>query len=251
TYLPLFPMAIERLDLSDYDLIISSSHCVAKGIVPRSDALHLCYCFTPMRYVWDMYPHYFGKGEKGFIRKLLIPPIVNYLRMWDVSSSARVDFFIAISHNVKRRIWNYYRREAEVIYPPVDAGFFLEGGKEEGYFLLVSALAPYKRIDLAIQAANQMGFRLLVIGIGPEEKYLKKIERILRPLPRFYFPGRRRFWHYSPGSDGLRETGNCLRAGRGAGNHHPLKRILCGASPHGDFFLRAQCRFLTGGLTAL
>ena len=169
-YLPLFPMAVESFNLKGYDLILSCSHCVAKGIITPPDALHISYVFTPMRYVWDMYGEYFGENKKR-----IIPFFTHYLRMWDVTSSQRVDNFVCISNHVANRIKKYYRREAEVVYPPVDVDRFRKREKKEDYFLIVSSFAPYKKIDLAIKAFGQLGYPLKIIGSGSEEKRLKSM----------------------------------------------------------------------------
>jgi glycosyltransferase involved in cell wall biosynthesis len=171
-YLPLFPMAIERFELKGYDLILSCSHCVAKGIIPPPDALHISYLLTPMRYAWDMYGEYFGAK-----RSKTIPFFIHYLRMWDVTSSQRVDDFVAISKHVEARIKKYYRRNAEVIYPPVDTHRFKPGTKKGDFFLIVSSLAPYKSVDLAVEAFNRLGYPLRIIGSGPEEKKLRATAR--------------------------------------------------------------------------
>lgn len=173
SYLPLFPAAIEQFDVRSFDLIVSSSHCVAKGVIPHPEAFHICYCHTPMRYVWAMYEEYFGQERLKGLAKYIVPIFAHYLRMWDITSNVRVDEFIANSQNVKRRIWRYYRREAEVIFPPVDTQDTKLSTSDEGYFLLVSAFAPYKRVDLAVDAFNQLGERLVVIGTGQEERRLK------------------------------------------------------------------------------
>jgi glycosyltransferase involved in cell wall biosynthesis len=177
-YLPFFPLAVELFNLQEYELIISSSHCVAKGVIPRPDALHICYVHTPMRYAWNQYFPYFEYQKLPLLYRYLIPPVINYLRLWDESSSHRVDYFIANSYNVAQRIRKYYRRKAEVIHPPVDTDFFqpAENGKEN-YYLIVSALVPYKRIDLAIEAFNIIGEPLKIIGVGPEYKKLKKMAK--------------------------------------------------------------------------
>ena len=167
-YLPLFPMAVERFNLKDYDLILSCSHCVAKGIVPSPKALHISYLLTPMRYAWDMYGEYFGQNGRR-----MIPLFIHYLRMWDVTSSCRVDRFPCISKHVASRIMKFYRREAEVIYPPVDTSRFQLRREKEDFFLMVSSLVSYKRIDLAVEAFNRLGYPLRVIGSGPEEKNLR------------------------------------------------------------------------------
>jgi glycosyltransferase involved in cell wall biosynthesis len=175
-YLPLFPAAVERFNLSRYDLVISSSHCVAKGAVTAPDACHISYVYTPMRYMWDLYEDYFGKGRAGFLTRRLVPLFAARLRAWDVSSSARVDSFVAISEHIAARIGKYYRRKAAVIYPPVDTERFRPSGRApEGFYLVVSALVPYKRVDLAVEAFNSLGAQLRVIGTGPEEKKLRKL----------------------------------------------------------------------------
>jgi glycosyltransferase involved in cell wall biosynthesis len=171
-YLPLFPMAVESFNLKEYDLILSCSHCVAKGIIPSPDALHISYMLTPMRYAWDMYADYFGENK----RKIILP-FIHYLRMWDVTSSQRVDHFLCISKHVKNRIMKFYRRDAEVIHPPVEISRFRLGNKKEDFFLIVSSFAPYKKINLAIEAFNRLGYPLRIIGSGPEEKKLRAIAR--------------------------------------------------------------------------
>lgn len=169
-YLPFFPIAIEQFNLKEYDLVISVSHCVANGIIPPPETAHISYLLTPMRYAWDMYGDYFGSNHNP-----LLPLFIHYLRMWDVTSSQRVDYFLSISKHVARRIEKYYRREAEIIPPPVDAKCFRISTGREDFFLIVSNLSPYKRIDLAIDAFNRLGFPLKIIGSGPEEKRLKSM----------------------------------------------------------------------------
>ena len=185
-YLPLFPSAVESFDLRGYDLVLSSSHCVAKGARPAPGARHVSYCFTPMRYVWDLYDEYFGRGA-GRLTRLVMPPLAARLRRWDRESSARVQRFAAISRHVAARIERYYGRSAEVIHPPVDVQRFeLAAGDDDGFYLVVSALAPYKRLDLAVRAANRLGRRLLVVGWGPEERRLRALAG-----PTVEFLGRR------------------------------------------------------------
>ena len=174
-YLPLFPLAIERFNLQGYDLVISSSHCVAKGIIPSPDALHISYVHSPVRYAWNQYHSYFPQGKMGLFARFLIPPIIHYLRMWDVTASDRVDFFAANSRAVATRIHKYYRRRAEVIHPPVDTDFFVPGGRTEDYYLIVSALVPYKKVDLAVRAFNRSGLPLKIVGKGPELKALRRL----------------------------------------------------------------------------
>ncbi len=185
-YLPLFPAAIEDFDLSGYELVVSTSHCVAKGAIPGPRALHVCYCHSPMRYAWDQEHAYFPhrQGPVARLRGL----VLTRLRTWDVASAARVDAFVANSRFVAARIERYYRRQATVIHPPVDTGFFTPGegvGDGTEYALVVSALAPYKRVELALAACERLGMPLRVVGDGPE------LER-LRPLagPRTRFLGR-------------------------------------------------------------
>lgn len=164
-YLPVMPAAIEAFDLSAYDCIISSSHCVAKGGIPRPDALHVSYIHTPMRYAWDLHPHYFP--PTGLLSRYLIPLALNYLRTWDVASAQRVDTFVANSHFVAQRIRTYYRRHATVIPPPVDVEFFVPGKTQSDYYLMVTALVPYKGVELAIQTFNTLRRPLKIVGSGP------------------------------------------------------------------------------------
>jgi glycosyltransferase involved in cell wall biosynthesis len=175
-YLPLFPVAAERFDLRGFDLVLSSSHCVAKGVRPDPGALHLCYCHTPMRYVWDRYADYFGPGRIGLLGRMIVPPAAAGLRAWDVASAARVHRFAANSAHVAGRIRRYYGREAEVIPPPVDVDYFTPGPDRPGtYDLVVSALAPYKRLELALEAYRGTGWPLRVVGTGPEEARLRSL----------------------------------------------------------------------------
>jgi glycosyltransferase involved in cell wall biosynthesis len=173
-YLPLFPFAIEQFDLDDVDLVVSSSHCAAKSVVPRPGARHLCYCFTPMRYAWDQFGHYFGPDRVGAAASSLARPVLAGLARWDRRTAGRVDRYVAISHYVAGRIRRYYNRQSDVVYPPVDTEFFQPDGRvPEGYLLIVSALVPYKRIDLAIDAARLAGLPLRIVGEGPERDRLR------------------------------------------------------------------------------
>jgi glycosyltransferase involved in cell wall biosynthesis len=174
SYLLFFPLAVELFNLQDYDMIVSSSHCVAKGAIPRPDALHICYVHSPVRYAWNQYFAYFDPDKLGLLSRLFIPPAIHKLRLWDVSSSSRVDFFLANSETVAQRIYRYYRRTAEVMHPPVDTDFFQPGDSQMEYFLIVSALVPYKRIDLAVETFNRSGSPLKIVGTGPEYKKLRK-----------------------------------------------------------------------------
>jgi glycosyltransferase involved in cell wall biosynthesis len=172
-YLPLMPMALEQLDLSDYDLILSSESGPAKGLLVPPSALHVCYCHTPMRYVWDMYHQYLA--GVGFFTRLFMIPGIHYVRQWDAISSARVDHFIANSVNVAERIRRHYRRDADVIPPPVDTSEFAPAGERGDFYLIVGQLVRYKRVDIAIEAFNEMGRRLVIIGDGEEARALARL----------------------------------------------------------------------------
>ena len=174
-FLPLFPAAIESFRLpAGTDLVLSTSHCVAKGIVPPEGAKHLCYCFTPMRYAWSLQEDYFGKNR---IKRAALELALGRLRRWDRAASARVDRFVAISRHVQARIERYYGREAGVVYPPVATGFFTPDarGGHDGYDLIVSALVPYKRVDLAVRTYARMGHPLKIAGVGTELEALKRL----------------------------------------------------------------------------
>lgn len=187
-YLPLFPRAIERFNLRDYDLIISSSHCVAKGVIPSSSAFHLCYCHTPMRYIWSHYSDYFGDHRTTYWKRKMLPRVINYLRAWDVASSDRVHWFVANSQTVEERIKKYYGRDSSLIYPSVEIDFFQPQNPEnrQDFYLIVSALVPYKRLELAIEAFNNSSHSLVIVGSGPEAASLKR----LVSSPRITFLGR-------------------------------------------------------------
>ncbi len=165
-YLPLMPLALEQLDLRGYDLIISSESGPAKGIVAPSDALHVCYCHTPMRYIWNMYHDY--RKSAGRFTRLIMPPLAHYLRMWDVTSAARVDSFVANSTTIAKRIRRYYGADSVVINPPVDTGAFSIAPSPEigDFYLMAGELVSYKRPDLAVRAFNEMKIKLVVIGGG-------------------------------------------------------------------------------------
>jgi glycosyltransferase involved in cell wall biosynthesis len=175
-YLPLLPLAIEQLDLREYDVILSSSHAVAKGILTRPEQLHICYCHTPMRYIWDLTFDYLrssriGGGPQGLITRYLL----HRLRQWDVVSANRVDYFLANSMHTARRIWRCYRRQAEVIYPPVNVERFPFQEQKDDFYLTVSRLVSYKQISVIVQAFNQLGRPLVVIGSGPELEAIRKL----------------------------------------------------------------------------
>lgn len=172
--LPLMPMALESFDLRGYDLVVSSESGPAKGVIAPSTARHICYCHTPMRYLWDLYPAYRMDWTRSRIKRAAMMPLTNYLRLWDYASAARVDRFIANSINVKTRIWKTWRREAEVIHPPVDVDGFTWRPPED-YFLIVSELVPYKQVELAVRAFSRSGRRLKIAGGGPELRRLRRM----------------------------------------------------------------------------
>jgi glycosyltransferase involved in cell wall biosynthesis len=171
--LPLFPNTVQRWDLSGYDLIISSSHCVAKGIFPHR-ALHVAYVHTPMRYVWDVHDAYFAGAGGSFVSRAGLSLIRKYLQKWDVESASRVDFFIANGQNIAAKIERYYGRRAKVICPPVDVDRFFIRREIQDFYLIVSALVPYKRIDIAIDAFNHLQVPLKIVGSGPFRRSLEK-----------------------------------------------------------------------------
>ncbi len=177
-YLPLLPIAIEQLDLRAYDVILSSSHAVAKGVLTGANQLHICYCHAPMRYAWDMTFDYLqsstaGQGLQGLLTRYLL----HRLRQWDVLAANRVDYFVANSKNTARRIWRCYRRPATVIYPPVDTDRFRFAPQKQDFYVTVSRLVSYKKISLIVRAFNQLGRPLIVIGEGPELAQIKQIAR--------------------------------------------------------------------------
>lgn len=173
-YLPFMPRAFESFDLSEYDLVISSNTSCSKGVLTGARTLHICYCNTPMRYGWDFYHEYIR--EKGVLGKFLISCMMKKIRLWDRLSADRVDRFIANSHNVARRIRKHYGRRSHVIYPPVRTQMFTISDRKasEEYYLAVSRLVPYKRIDLLVDAFSVLGLPLKIIGDGSEMKELKK-----------------------------------------------------------------------------
>ncbi len=174
-YLPLMPMALEQIDLGAYDLVISSESGPAKGVIPTSPALHICYCHSPMRYIWNMYNRYYDSSR--LVTRLMMPPMAHYLRTWDVATANRVDDFVANSTTVAHRIKSYYRRDAAVIHPPVDTASFRPVPASEigDYYLMAGELVSYKRPDLAVEAFNRLRAKLVVIGGGEMLNQLRKI----------------------------------------------------------------------------
>ncbi|MEP6914922.1 MAG: glycosyltransferase [Acidobacteriota bacterium] len=177
-YLPLFPATVELFDLDAYDLVISSSHCAAKSVIRSGRATHVCYCHSPMRYAWDQFPAYFGPEQVGRLRSRLLRPVMAQLARWDAATAGRVDCFLANSQYVAGRIRRYYNRGSIVVYPPVDTVFYraqAERAEPDPSFLVVSALVPYKRVDLAIESCRLAGVPLRIVGRGPEEPRLRQL----------------------------------------------------------------------------
>ncbi|MFY9270942.1 MAG: glycosyltransferase [Candidatus Manganitrophaceae bacterium] len=207
-YLLLYPSAIERFDLKGFDLVLSSSSAFAKGARPPQGVRHICYCYSPMRFAWDL-KTYIEKEQIHSFYKLFLPWTVSRLKNWDIGTLNRVDHFIGISRHIRQKIKMIYQRDADVIYPPVDLSQFFISSTHDDYFLIVSRLNAYKRIDIAIEAFNQLSWPLLIIGKGPQEDTLKKKakknvvflgEVSQRDLPRylsrcraFIFPGEEDF----------------------------------------------------------
>jgi len=182
-FLPLYPFAMERLDLRGYDLILSSSSAFGKGVITKPGTMHICYCHTPMRWCWN-YDEYVEREQLGKLARGVLPFLITWLRVWDQTTAMRVDHFIANSPAVADRIQKYYRREAVVIPPPVDASRFLfdPTTQPEDYFLVVSRFMPYKRIDLAIQACNRLQLPLVIIGSGRDQQ---RLQQMAGPTIRF------------------------------------------------------------------
>jgi glycosyltransferase involved in cell wall biosynthesis len=172
--LPLMPMALEHFDLREYDLVISSESGPAKGVIAGSGARHVCYCHTPMRYLWDLYPEYLNEWTRSRVKRALIAAMTPRLRRWDLATAARVNDFVANSENVRGRIRKTYGRESGVVHPPVAVDTFRHDPADD-YFLIVSELVPYKRVDTAVRAFSKSGRRLRIAGDGPEFRRLQKI----------------------------------------------------------------------------
>jgi glycosyltransferase involved in cell wall biosynthesis len=178
SYLPLFPAAVECFDLDGFDLVISSSHCAVKSVVPTGKAVHICYCHSPMRYAWDQFDAYFGPARTGRLASAALRRVMAGLARWDAATAGRVHRYVANSQYVAGRIRRYYNRGSTVVYPPVDTDFYRpadDARTPDSSFLIVSALVPYKRIDLAIEACRRAGVPLTVVGRGPEEPRLSRL----------------------------------------------------------------------------
>lgn len=171
--LPLMPFAVESLDIRDYDLVISSESGPAKGVILPSGTRHVCYCHTPMRYLWELYPAYRNDWTHSAFKRAVLTALAPWLRMWDYSSAARVDEFVANSENVRRRIGRTYRRSATVVHPPVAVESFYNKPASD-YFLAVSELVAYKRLDDAVRACSRTGRKLRIVGDGPDFKRLRR-----------------------------------------------------------------------------
>lgn len=172
-YFPLMPMAFEKFDLNEYDVVLSSSSSCAKGVLTKPGSVHICYCHTPMRYAWEKRDEYTLGMEK--LKKKLVEILCHYMRIWDVASSNRVDYFIANSTEVQKRIKKHYKRDSVVINPPVRCNMFNISETDGDYYLVLSRLVGYKRFDLAVQACSELGKKLVVIGEGPEKEKLEKL----------------------------------------------------------------------------
>lgn len=180
-FLPFYPLAFEQFDLAGFDLVISNKSAFCHGVITPPQTTHLCYCLTPTRFLWNTYEYLSAEGGAGLVRPIL-PFLLNYLRLWDRTAADRVDHFVGISRAVQARIAKYYRREAVVIHPPIDTRQFATAAQPENYFLVISRLIPYKRIDIAIQAFNELGLPLVIIGDGRDRA---RLERLARPNIQF------------------------------------------------------------------
>lgn len=174
-YFPFMPFAFESFDLNEYDIVLSSSTSCSKGVITNPQTLHICYCNSPMRYGWEFYYEYVK--DMGKLKQKLVKYLMNYMRVWDVAASNRVDYFIANSENVARRIWKHYKRESIVIHPSVRWNLFNTSDVDEPYFFVLSRLVKYKRVDLAVKAFNELGLPLIIIGDGEEREKLEKMAK--------------------------------------------------------------------------
>lgn len=175
--LPFLPTASETFDLRDYDVVLSSSSAFAKGVITKPKTVHVCYCHAPMLFAHDYYNSYMADQKRTLPVRAMAKLLIHYIRMWDFVSSDRVDHFIANSKTTQDRIKKFYKRDSVVIYPPVDVDKIVPQKENKGYFLIVSQLTPYKRIDLAVTAFNKLGLPLIVIGQGPQRKELEKMAK--------------------------------------------------------------------------
>jgi glycosyltransferase involved in cell wall biosynthesis len=180
-YLMFYPKAFESFNLNEYDIILSSSSAFAKGIIPGTDSLHICYCYTPTRFIWN-YSNYIKKENYGFIISRLLPLVIKKLKAWDLRTLKRIDHFISISESIKGKITKSYNRESDVIYPPVDCNMFKISEVNKNYFLIVSRLNSYKNIDLAVKAFSSLGLNLKIVGSGP---FREKLEKMAGPSVEF------------------------------------------------------------------
>lgn len=175
-FLPFYPLGVESFDLSSYDVVLSITSAFAHGLITPPETLHICYCLTPARFLWN-YQSYAQREGLGRLTDVALRPVLNYLRLWDRLAADRVDHFIAISREVQRRIRKYYRRESAIIYPPVETARFHPADGYDDYFLVVSRLIPYKRIDLAVRAFNELGLPLKIVGEGRDRAALQALAR--------------------------------------------------------------------------
>lgn len=175
---PFMMTAVEKFDLNEYDIVLSSSSSVAKGVITNPSTMHVCYCHSPMRYGWEFSYEYAGKmAGKGSLKNKILNYFLTMVRIWDNASADRVDYFIANSENVARRIWKHYRRESVVIHPPVRCKLFEISDVDQDFFLIVSRIQEYKKIDLAVKVFNDLGLPLIIIGDGPDREKLQKIAK--------------------------------------------------------------------------
>ncbi len=180
-YFPLYPLAVESMDLSAYDLIVSSCFGYAKGVKKNADAVHVCYCHTPARWIWR-YDDYSAREQFGLLKRAVLPPVLARMKLWDLRAARRPDYFIANSHVVARRIRDFYRRDAVVIHPPIEVNRFQPSAEQQDYYLVLSRLTAYKRIDLAIEACNKLRRKLVVVGTGSD---LKRLQSLAGPTVTF------------------------------------------------------------------
>jgi len=254
-----FPRAIEELDFDGFDLVISSSTAFSHGIITKLDTKHLCYIHSPMRYAFDWANNYKKENKISGIKKLFYTPLIKYLREWDFLASDRPDTYISNSRNVQKRVKKYYKQDSSVIFPPVDVDRFKISYSNEGYFLIVSTLTPYKKIDLAVSLFNKIGRRLIIIGDGPHRKYLESIAgdnieflgfksddvvaEYMRNCRAFIFPGEEDF--------GITpvEAMACGKPVLALGKGGALETVISGKT--GEFFFESTVESIEDGLARL